>query len=108
MKETVTGTHLKKLFQNYSKTNSKIFLESVTDDKIANNIASFFSDKEDGESKLRKCIQHYIEHNIGVGVTLTDFVHQLDIIIVEVQELEAYEKQLKEVLLRTKKRMEEN
>lgn len=108
MKETVTGSLLKKLFQSYSKTNSKIFLESITDDKIASNIASFFSDKENGESYLRKCIEYYIEHNIGVGVTLTGFVHQLDFILVAVQELEDYEKELKTVLERTRKRMEEN
>lgn len=103
--DKLTGEELLQLLETYSEKRNKIFIPSSHDDKLANTVVAYFKRNYDYDI-LIKCIKRYLVKSKGIDVSLDEFVKQLTIISEEVVGEIKDAEETKELLKKTRERME--
>lgn len=106
MSDKVIGRSLQAYFQDSSKTHNRIYVQSDFDSTNAANIASYFNSQKMTYAFAMRCIDHYMKHASGIGVSLSDFVGGLDGIAKYLISSDKDKSNLQKVMDRTKEIME--
>lgn len=101
----VTGEKFLQLLEEFSEKKNKIFIPSSHDERLSETVVKYFKRNYDYDIMIR-CVKRYLMLTKDVSVSLDDFVKKLTLICDEVVLDINTRRQTKELLQKTKDRME--